>query len=161
MLAGMNIHVADDRPSDKQRQLDALAKEHAKGRLFSRSRTVLSKGMTEIQESWLLDYVCSRWQALYGGLDSWRVKMGRFERMADDNYDDRKIPNPDLTDATEAVFKRQNFTLGMAAGFADFVYAQARDDIFGTRPWLAATPDLHSGLRRLIFLYSTGLAAYF
>jgi hypothetical protein len=141
MLAGMNIHVADDRPNDQQRQLDALAKEHAKGRLFSRSRTVLSKGMTEIQESWLLDYVCSRWQALYGGLDSWRVKMGRFERMADDNYDDRKIPNPDLTDATEAVFKRQNFTLGMAAGFADFVYAQARDDIFGTRPWLAATPE--------------------
>ena len=34
----------------------------------------------------------------------------------------------------ESIF--QEGKIDVAAGFADFAYAQARDDIFGTRPWL-------------------------
>jgi hypothetical protein len=133
----MNIHLAEPSAGDRQ----AGADKDPPRRLFSRSRTVLSKAMTETQECWLLDYACSRWESLYGGLGSWRARMTRYERMADDDYSDRRTPDPDVTNATESIFARQNFTLGMTAGFADYVFAQARDEIFGTRPWLAATPQ--------------------
>jgi hypothetical protein len=138
----MNIHLAE--PSAGERH--ARADKDPPRRLFSRSRTVLSKAMTEAQEGWLLDYACSRWESLYGGLGSWRARMTRYERMADDDYSDRRMPDPDVTNATESIFARQNFTLGMPAGFADYVFAQARDEIFGTRPWLAATPQNASAI---------------
>lgn len=139
-MRGMNLHFeAPGNPPTMRKPGDKGDKKPA--RLFSRSNSVLSKAMTEQQESWLLDYADSRWNSLHNGLSFWRNRMARYERLSDDDYTDRTIPNPDVTNATEAIFARQNFTLGMTAGFADFVYAQARDDIFGTRPWLAATPE--------------------
>jgi hypothetical protein len=143
MLCGMDVHAVDSRPSDKQRQLDDLKQANpAPGKLFSRGQTALSKGFDEIQERWLLAYACSRWTTLHSALGAWRTKLKRFEKMADDDYSDRREqPDARTTDAIASIFARQNHTLGVVSGFADFAYAQARDDIFGTRPWLAATPE--------------------
>lgn len=90
-----------------------------------------------------MDYCIERWQTLHPALGGWRSKTERFEKLATDNYDDRKTANPDpaITDATRSIFAKQNNTLGILSGTVDFVFAQARDDIFGTRPWLGATPQ--------------------
>lgn len=143
MLAAMNLQPIPARVTDKDGQLGASppAAEKTK-KLFSRGQTALSKGLNPQQEGWLLDYAVSRWQSLHGALGGWRQKLARFEKMADDDYSDRKsAPDARSTDAKESIFSRQNHTLGIASGFADFAYSQARDDIFGTRPWLAATPE--------------------
>lgn len=118
------------------------SKKPEKGKLFGRGQTSLSKGMTDQQEAWLLDYIVAQWHAHHAALSGWRNKLGRFERLADDNFSDRSgAPNPEKTDAPRSIFERQNHTLGLVSGKADQVFAQAKDDIFGTRPWLAATPQ--------------------
>ncbi|MEI6674444.1 MAG: hypothetical protein WCO57_04620, partial [Verrucomicrobiota bacterium] len=127
------------------RQRDEAASRAARGNdamLFSRNQTAFSKGATEQQEAWILKYAVGRWLALHSCCGTWRAKCKRFEKMADDDYSDRKdAADSRFTDARESIFKRQNHTLGLSGGFSDFEYAQARDDIFGTRPWLAATPQ--------------------
>ena len=88
-----------------------------------------------------LDYAVNRWRVLDAAMNPWRNKLARYERMADDDYSDRRAsPDERHTDALASLFARQNHTLGVISGFADFTYAQGRNDIFGTRPWLAATP---------------------
>ena len=89
-----------------------------------------------------LDYAVNRWRVLDAAMNPWRNKLARYERMADDDYSDRRAsPDERHTDALASLFARQNHTLGVISGFADFTYAQGRNDIFGTRPWLAATPE--------------------
>ncbi|MCW1885519.1 hypothetical protein OKA04_12335 [Luteolibacter flavescens] len=110
-------------------------------KLFSRGKTALSKGMNPQQELWLLDYAIDQWEALHPALSTWRAKMERFERLADDNYSDRTAPNRETSDARRSIFERQNNTLGLVSGKSDQIHAQAKDDIFATRPWLAATPQ--------------------
>ena len=137
----MAIHIPDDRPTDSRRQIADAQAENREAKLYSRNETPLSKRLTDFQEALLLEYVVSRWFTLHGALSSWRVKMQRFEKMADDDYSDRKgAPNPEQSDAARTIFDRQNHTLGVVSGFADFAHAQARDDIFGVRPWFSATP---------------------
>lgn len=48
---------------------------------------------------------------------------------------------PDSEEAIRSIFELQNDTLNVVGGFADFAYATARDDIMGTRPFFAATPE--------------------
>jgi hypothetical protein len=47
----------------------------------------------------------------------------------------------DRTDAARPIYERENNNLGVVSSACDAVYAKAKDDIFGTRPWLAATPQ--------------------
>lgn len=91
---------------------------------------------------WLLQHVCDRWSTLHENMNSWREKMAKWERQAEDDFRDRQT-SPDQVNpsSTRDIFTDQNDTLGMSGGFADFHFAQAKDDIFGTRPWLAATPE--------------------
>ncbi len=90
---------------------------------------------------WLLEHVAGRWQALHGALADWRNRLGRFERLADENYSDRTVPDRERSDAPRRIFERQNHSLGLVSGKCDQVFAQAKDDLFGTRPWLSATPQ--------------------
>ena len=91
---------------------------------------------------WLIDHVERRWSDMHGGLKSWRDDMARYERQSEGDYNDRvNRINPDSADRLPDVFTYLNESLGTSEGFVDFFTAQARDDIFGTRPWLSVTPQ--------------------
>jgi len=136
------IHVPDNRPTDSQRQLDDLSRANREATIYGKDSTPLSKGLNELQQAWLLQYATDRWGALHGVLGSWRLKMAKYERMAEDDYSDRANgPDKRDSDAPRSVFEHQNRTLGLVSGFADFAHAQAKDDIFGVKPWFVATPQ--------------------
>ncbi len=107
------------------------------------NKTALSKSLSEDQQDWLLNFGIERWQTLHPAMSFWRGNSERFEKLAADNYSDRKTANPDpnITDAVKSIFEKQNNTLGILSGTVDFVFAQARDGMFGTRPWFGATPQ--------------------
>lgn len=112
-------------------------------RILSVNRTALSKSLAPHQQAWLLNYCIDRWTALYASMGTWRTKMAKYEKLSEDDYGDRKTANPDpsITDAVKSIFAKQNNTLGILSGTVDFVKAQAIDDLFGTRPWVGATPQ--------------------
>ena len=122
---------------------DSAAESNPKpGKVFTNGQTALSKAMNSTQQGFVLDYVVNRWRVLDNAMTSWRTKLARFERMAGDDYSDRRaVQDVRISDAIASLFERQNHTLGVISGFTDFTYAQGRNDIFGTRPWLAATPE--------------------
>lgn len=105
------------------------------------SSSALASELTEDQAQRLLRHVCDDWTRQYGSLHDWRQKMEKYERMSQMDYSDRKgKSDPNNPEPVLDVFSYQNDTLGMSEGFVDFAAAQAKDDIFGTKPWLAATP---------------------
>jgi len=136
------MHIFDSRPDARKRQLMEMGQAVAPKAVLADGETALSKGLSDYQKSWLLNYATDQWRALHGSLSAWRAKLEKFERMADDDYSDRiGRPDPETTDATRSIFSRQNHTLGVTSGFADFLFAQVKEDAFGTRPWIAATPQ--------------------
>lgn len=141
--ASARMLIFDPRPTAKQRALEELGASVRKPRLLKKGKTALSLGLKDHQLSWLTDHVCDRWDALYLSLSAWRSKLAKYERMSEDDFSDRisELDQDEEPGKTRTIFTKQNHTLGLVAGFADFAYAQARDDIFGTRPWLAATPE--------------------
>jgi hypothetical protein len=106
------------------------------------ARTALAAELDEIQAAWLLDHACEQWQLLHRSTSDWREDMNRWEQMAGEDYTSRiGQTDPNKPDARPDIFSYQNDTLGMAAGFWDFFNAQARNDIFGTEPWLSAAAE--------------------
>jgi hypothetical protein len=106
------------------------------------TRTPLAADLNEIQATWLLDHACEQWELLYGSTADWRADMDRWEEMSKEDYTSRiGRTDPNKPDSRPDVFAYQNDTLGMAAGFWDFYNAQARNDIFGTEPWLSAAAE--------------------
>lgn len=136
------MHIYDSRPDANARMLMEMGERARPARLLTGGKTALSAGLSDFQKQWLLHYCIDQWAAYHSALVDWRSKLEKYERMADDDYTDRtKHPDPERTNALKSIFEKQNHTLGVVSGFCDFVYAQARDDVFGTRPWLAATPQ--------------------
>lgn len=134
----MSITSIDERPDNDA--IDAPAERLPLN--LAGARTAFSAQLDEIRASWLLDHVTEQWELLHKDLGEWREKMGRWEQMSKEDYSSRVgQPDPNKPDARPDVFSYQNDTLGMAAGFWDFYNAQARNDIFGTKPWLSATPE--------------------
>lgn len=138
MLRFVSITSIDERP-------DTDTEATPRGKLpliLTGNSTPLSSKLDEIQAAWLLQHACDQWELLYRDLGEWRDKMGRWEAFSKEDYSSRKgAPDPLKPDAKPDVFSYQNDTLAMAAGFWDFFNAQARNDIFGTKPWLSATPE--------------------
>ncbi len=98
--------------------------------------------LNKTQIEWLLRHCTERFNDLHQKLSTWRAKMSKWERMSEDDYSDRRTEPDEVNSASiKDIFRLQNDTLGTVSGFVDFHYAQAKDDIFGTRPWLAATPE--------------------
>lgn len=111
-------------------------------KVFAKEGTALSRKLSDQQAQWLLTYCCEKWSELYAALITWRNKLEHFEKMADDDYSDRKTQvDADRTDAARPIFERENNSLGVISSACDAVYSKAKSDIFGTRPWLAATPQ--------------------
>lgn len=87
-------------------------------------------------------HLVDRYSALDGNMSGWRGQMAKWERMSEENYQDRENAKDEVNKSSVIdIFASQNESLGVVAGFTDFHYAQVKDDIFGTRPWLAATPE--------------------
>lgn len=123
---------------------DIMPEKHEsnrKAKSFSRV-TPLMRVLGETHLPWFVNHLCNRYTTLHGNLGPWREKMAKYERMSEENYDDRKgTPDEVNQSSVKDIFPLQNETLGTVAGFYDFHVAQAKDDMFGTRPWLAATPE--------------------
>ena len=105
-------------------------------------KSPLSRAMNDVQANWLIQYVTDRWIVLHRDIGPWRTKMEKWEEMSEGDYHHRRsVPTPNQPEMLVDVFAYQNDTLGMTEGFVDFTEAQGTDDLFGTRPWLAAIPE--------------------
>lgn len=137
----MTHHIMDPRPEGQRGLITEMAAA-AMPPADLRQNTPLARAMSREQADWLMEHACNRWEDCYGSLRTWRNKMMVWERQSEMDYSDRiGRPNPNNPESVRDVFSYQNDTLGMAEGFVDFATAQARDDIFGTRPWLGVTPE--------------------
>ncbi len=126
----------------KTTDLPANSRPVRRFRNFAEGTTPLSRYLNQDQTRWLTNHLCERYQTLYGNMGPWREKMAKWERMSEDDFGDRKDQRDPVNDSSvRDIFMDQNDTLGTIGGFFDFHFAQAKDDIFGTRPWLAATPQ--------------------
>lgn len=104
--------------------------------------TPLAKRLNPTERTWLMRHLTERYSALDGNMLGWRGQMAKWERMSEENYEDRKSAKDDVNESSVLdIFSSQNESLGVTASFCDFHFAQVKDDIFGTRPWLAATPE--------------------
>jgi hypothetical protein len=133
MMPGMITNVvAPEAPEKKTR----------KGMNLASQQSALSRQLGDIGTQWLLNHMTERWGQLHGNMGSWRAKMEKWERMSEEDYSDRKASRDKVNSSSvRDIFLDQNDTLGTSGGFVDFHAAQARNDIFGTRPWLAAVPE--------------------
>lgn len=104
--------------------------------------TPLSRRMSAQQITWLVELLSTRFQMLHNSMGPWREKMAKWERMSEDDFSDRKGRNDPINDSSEQdIFSDQNDTMGLSPSFNEFHFAQVKDDIFGTRPWVGATPE--------------------
>lgn len=126
----------------RMQQTDGPGEGKRKPKDVANKNTPLGSSMDDAKRARFLQIVCDEWTRLYSSLDTWRKKMEKWERMSEMDYTDRVgVTDPNNPEPVLDVFSYQNDTLGMSEGFVDFVDAQASDDIFGTRPWLAAVPE--------------------
>jgi hypothetical protein len=104
--------------------------------------TALTADLKDEQIDQLGLYFSLRYTALHNSLDTWRTKLEILDRISNQNRQDRRgAKDQDHEDGENNIFRLSNHSLGLVAGFADFAYAQARDEIFGTTPYFAATPQ--------------------
>ena len=107
-----------------------------------KGKTALAIALKDHQLDWLSDYATDRYEAYHSALTGWRAKLKKYERIAENDRSDRKgAPDRSRTNAPFTIFDESNRSLGLVSGFADFAFAQARDDIFGTSPYFAAVPE--------------------
>jgi hypothetical protein len=135
--------VENPSASARRREQEGMApSQPPRPKVLPRGKTALSLALNDHQMQWLTDYCIEQYLLRHNGMNQWRQKMKRYERMAEEDRTDR-VKNPDrqTSDASETIFDKQNETLGLVSGFADFGFAQARDDLFGSSPWFAGTPQ--------------------
>jgi hypothetical protein len=106
------------------------------------SNTPLAKKLSSTERIWLMRHLTDRYNALDTNMIGWRGQMAKWERMSEEDYSDRVDAKDEVNNSSvNDIFSSQNESLGVVASFCDFHFAQVKDDIFGTRPWLAATPE--------------------
>lgn len=106
------------------------------------SKTPLASELDEIKAAWLVSHACDQLKAAEESIGPWRVNQIRWESMSKEDYSSRvRAVNPERKSQKPDVLSCSNNTLGMSAGFWDYFTAQCRNDIFGTSPWLSATPE--------------------
>jgi hypothetical protein len=126
----------------KSPDLSANSGSAARKALYYGPETPLSRKITDQQVTWLVDLLTTRFNKLHSNLGPWRAKMMKWERMSEDDFSDRKNRADPVNESSEEdIFSDQNDTMGLASSFNEYHFAQVKDDIFGTRPWLGASPE--------------------
>ena len=139
----MSVTVENPNANVHAREMERAANPPPAGtrRPVPAGKTALAAALKPEQITTLAERLTDRYTNLYTSLGPWREKMARYERIADENRQDRRGAKDQTTEeGTRTIFEKSNHSLGLVSGFADFAYAQARDDLFGTSPFLAATP---------------------
>jgi hypothetical protein len=100
----------------------------------------LESDLSEDRRLWLVQYLADEYNRVSTSLNTWRQDLAKWERRMADDYEDRQTKTDVETSDFSTIFAKQNNSLGMVAGFCDFAYAQAKDDILGGDEWLAVSP---------------------
>lgn len=140
----MSLVVENPHANAVMREREAMASSAVpkRGKSLPQGKTALAMVLNPIQVDWLAQYATDQWNALHGALSGWRKKVKRYEKIAEADRSDRKgAADPTQTSARKTIFDHSNRSLGLISGFADFAFAQARNDLFGTSPWFAANPE--------------------
>jgi hypothetical protein len=104
--------------------------------------TALSADLSDEQIARLAEYFSHRFHGYHTALDTWRSRIETFDRISNQNREDRQgTKDQTQEESLNNIFNLSNHSLGLIVGFADYAYAQARDEIFGTTPYFAATPQ--------------------
>lgn len=138
----MSLTLENPHANAAQRSVSAGPPQKRKGKALPQGKTALSMKLAPMQMEWLAEYATSQYESYHAALNGWRTKIKRFEKIAEADRTSRKgYPNPNETSAPDSIFNHSNRSLGVVSGFADFAFAQARDDLFGTTPWFSASPE--------------------
>lgn len=100
----------------------------------------LESELPEDRRIWLVGYLTDEYNRVARTLTDWRIDLAKWEKRMADDYEDRQTKTDVETSDFSTIFAKQNDSLGMVAGFCDFAYAQAKDDILGGDEWLAVSP---------------------
>ena len=106
-----------------------------------RSKTALEDGLNDSKALWLIQHCKSRWEALHGALNSYREIREVAEKQMREDFSWRLQKESRHPDVAETIFERNNDTLNIVGAFRDFLSAQAKNDIFGGKPWFAVQPE--------------------
>lgn len=100
----------------------------------------LESELTEDRRVWLVGYLADEYDRVARTLGTWRQDLAKWEKRMADDYEDRQTKTDVENSDFSTIFAKQNDSLGMVAGFCDFAFAQAKDDILGGDEWLAVSP---------------------
>lgn len=103
-------------------------------------KSPLESELSEDRRIWLVGYLTDEYDRVARTLGTWRTDLAKWEKRMADDYEDRQTKTDVETSDFSTIFAKQNDSLGMVAGFCDFAYAQAKDDILGGDEWLAVSP---------------------
>jgi len=78
--------------------------------------------------------VQGQWEALWGKRDNYLLQ-------ADDNFDWRKKLGLDDEEKPSAIFAKQNDSINIIGGFAEYMSAKTIDDLMGSEPFFSAQPE--------------------
>lgn len=110
---------------------------------ISKMDTALEQQLGEMKAERFLEETCNQYRQLHMGLMDFRHKMEKWEKMSEGDYSHRIGDH--TTDGSlsisQNIFIHENGTMGLSKGYVDFVAAQAKNDLFGTWPWMMATPE--------------------
>ena len=109
-----------------------------------KEKTALESSMTADQISEMEQYLCDSFTSHSTAMTHWKRKMKRFEDRMEDDFKDRYYNNhKDYDEETTptTIFTLQNDSLNVVGGFAEFAFAQAKSELFGTNPFLTVSPE--------------------
>jgi hypothetical protein len=111
------------------------------GALMLTQRTALLTRLNESQRLQLEDYIGLRLDSLEAAMAEFRRKRGEYEDQARDCFDWRVTTRNRDKRKPEEIFIKQNDSLNLVGGFAEYVAAKSRDDIFGSEPYFSLSPE--------------------
>ena len=104
----------------------------------------MESSLTSDQLNELTTFICSTFSSHNMSLRRWRDNMTSLEKRMEDDFEDRASSNSrDYSDSAlpQDIFFYQNDSLNVVGGFADFAFAQAKNDLFGTNPFMGVSPE--------------------
>lgn len=136
------------RPSSASIPPDVLTQSPKPAGPTSTVKTPLESLLNADQTSRLINYLDARIQSVDASLGNFREKRRRFQRQMLDDFEWRRggrergvYSQAALDEWAQSIFDVQNDSFNIVGGFAAFMSARIIDDVFGTDPFYAVTPE--------------------